>query len=337
MPSSGVPEAVIETAGRLAPAPVAAVEEVRKGGNSRVFRIRTAAGDFALKKYPPGDARDRQGAEARALQFFARAGIAGTPALVGLDTIARMSLLSWLEGSAIAAPADADIEQFAAFQIRLDRAIDATARREIDAAAEACVSGARILAHIRARYDRLAAAGDSIPQLRGFLQTRFAPAWTKFDERARRIYQELGLDFETDQPQEAQTLIASDFGTHNALRSADGRLWFVDFEYFGWDDPLTSIGNFVLHPGMQLTAAQQHLYQSRLIAHFGSACGNRLAALLPLFALRWCAIVVSDLLPERRKHRGAANVANGTWEEIRDNQIGKAERLLAQFESQTWG
>jgi hypothetical protein len=332
MLSSGVPDAVIETAGRLAPAPIAAVEEVRKGGNSRVFKIRTPAGDFALKKYPAGDRRDRQGAEARALQFFARVGIAGTPTLVGLDTVARMSLLSWLEGSVIAVPNDADIEQFAAFQIHLDQAIDARARREIDAAAEACIAGARILSHIRARYDRLAAASDRIPELHRFLQARFQPAWAEFEERARRIYQDLGLDFEADQPQQAQTLIASDFGTHNALRSPDGRVSFVDFEYFGWDDPLTSIGNFVLHPGMQLTSTHQDLYQSRLLAHFGSACANRLAGLLPLFALRWCAIVVSDLLPERRKHRSSANVSNGTWEEIRDNQIAKANHLLAQFD-----
>ena len=47
-PSSSIPEAVAQAAARLIPAPVTAIEEVRKGGNSRVFKITTAAGLYAL-------------------------------------------------------------------------------------------------------------------------------------------------------------------------------------------------------------------------------------------------------------------------------------------------
>jgi hypothetical protein len=243
-----------------------------------------------------------------------------------------LSLMTWLDGTPMSVPTDADIEQFAIFQISLDRAIDALARREIGAAAEPCVSGARILAHIRSRYQRLAAWGDGIPELHGFLQSRFRPALAKSEERARRVYDELGADFEADQPSAVQTLIASDFGTHNALRGPDGRLSFVDFEYFGWDDPLTSIGNFVLHPGMQLSARQQDLYRRRLIAHFGMAHERRLSALLPLFALRWSAIILSDLLPERREHRGAANALTGSRDETLGRQLAKADLLLGQID-----
>jgi Phosphotransferase enzyme family len=331
-PSSSAPDAVVQAAERLAPAPVTAIEEVRKGGNSRVFKVATAAGVFALKKYPPDDRRDRQGAEARALAFFARAGLTRTPRLVAADHTARVSLLSWLEGTAMTAPSDADIAQFAAFQVDLDRAIDDRARTDIGPAAEACVSGARILAHIQSRYARLAALGERVPALHGFLRSRFRPALIASEARARRIYAELGLDFAADRAGAAQTLIASDFGAHNALRGADGRVAFLDFEYFGWDDPLTSIGNFVLHPGMELTTPQRAIYQEAVLAHFGAAHGQRLAALLPLFALRWCAIILSDLLPDRLAHRSAANALAGDQADIEARQLAKADRLLAQFE-----
>jgi hypothetical protein len=328
-PSSRVPEQVAQAAERLAGAAVTAVEEVRKGGNSRVFKVTTAAGAFALKKYPPNDQRDRQGAEARALAFFARAGIARTPRLIAADHDARISLLSWLAGAALADLTDADVAQFAAFQIDLDRAIDTRARGEIGPAAEACVSGARILSHTRARYARLAALGEGMPELHGFLQSRFLPALTAAEQRARRTYDELDLDFAADRPAAAQTLIASDFGAHNALRGSDGRVSFLDFEYFGWDDPLTSIGNFVLHPGMELTSAQRAVYQDAILAHFGTAHAQRLSALLPLYALRWCAIILSDLLPERLAHRSAANAMAGGQADIEARQLAKADRLLA--------
>ena len=67
-PSSSVPEAVAQAAAALAPAQVTAIEEVRKGGNSRVFKVTTAAGTYALKQYPADDRRDRQGATDRAVR-----------------------------------------------------------------------------------------------------------------------------------------------------------------------------------------------------------------------------------------------------------------------------
>jgi hypothetical protein len=324
---------VARAAARLAPAPVTAIEEAREGGNSRVFKILTAAGPYALKQYPADDQRDRQGAEARALEFVARAGLKRTPRLIAADQSTHASLLSWVDGTAISDVSDAYVAQFAQFQTDLDRAIDAQARRDVGPAAEACVSGERILSHIRRRSGPLAAFGTQLPELGAFFRSRFLPALTAHEKLARDIYAKLGLDFAADRPLADQTLIASDFGAHNALRGADGSLTFLDFEYFGWDDPLTSIGNFVLHPGMDLTQAQRALYRDRLLAHFGMAHAERLAALLPLFALRWCAIVLSDLLPERRAHRAAASSRDVNIAVLAAAQLAKAERLLGEFEA----
>jgi Phosphotransferase enzyme family len=328
VPPSSAPDAVVKAAERLAGARAIAIAEVPKGGNSLVFKLTTAAGPYALKQYPADDRRDRQGAEARALAFLARAGIGRAPRLIAADHDARVSLLSWIEGAPPAGVSDADIGEFARFQIDLDRAIDQGAREEIGPAAEACVSGERILSHIRARCGPLAAFGAQLPELDALLKEQFLPALAACEERGRRIYDELGLDFAADRPRSAQTLIASDFGAHNALRGPDGRITFLDFEYFGWDDPVTSIGNFVLHPGMKLSEAQRDLYQDTLLAHFGTAHRARAAALLPLFALRWCAIVLSDLLPERRAHRSRGTAPTAAFEEILARQFALARGLL---------
>ena len=40
-----------------------------------------------------------------------------------------------------------------------------------------------------------------------------------------------------------RALSPSDFGLHNALRGQDGQLRFVDFEYFGWDDPVKLVSD----------------------------------------------------------------------------------------------
>lgn len=326
--SSVVPQAVIEAAERLSPHRVIAVEELRKGANNRIFRVLTPEGDFALKKYPQTDPRDRQGAEARALEFFARIGVKSTPELVATDPMAKISLLSWVHGMPVNPIMRGDVEQFATFQISLDAALDDRVRSEIGEASEACLSGHRIISHITSRLQRLEAVRDEVQGFASFFEDSLRPALPRFEQEARKTYEELDLNFDNDIPLGRRTLIASDFGAHNALRRPDGRLAFVDFEYFGWDDRLTSIGNFVLHPGMRLTEEQEALYVERLMGCYGPSESRRLSALMPLFQLRWCTIILGELLPDRWHHRLEANAVFADRESVQRTQIEKARRLL---------
>jgi hypothetical protein len=168
-----------------------------------------------------------------------------------------------------------------------------------------------------------------VPALHGFLQACFRP-------RLDRVRRTRAAHLRRPRPRlrgrSAWRRPDADrvgFRAHNALRGPNGRMAFLDFEYFGWDDPLTRIGNFVLHRGMELAAPQCAIYQDAILAHFGTAHARRLAVLLPLFALRWCAIILSGLLPERVAHRSAANALTGNGADIEARQLAKADRLLA--------
>jgi hypothetical protein len=156
------------------------------------------------------------------------------------------------------------------------------------------------------------------------------PLLHRFEAEACEAYRRLGLDFTAEIAPECRTLIPSDLGAHNALRGADGRLCFLDFEYFGWDDPVTSIANFVMHPGMRLSEPQRACYQQALLGHFRrNVEADRLSALMPLYALRWCAIILGELLPERWQHRIQSNPDMGSWDEVRREQINKARALIS--------
>ncbi|MFI5022505.1 MAG: phosphotransferase [Alphaproteobacteria bacterium] len=332
MLSSHSLDAVLDTARRLSPTPVRRVAELRRGQNNRIFRVEAEGGDYALKRYPAEDKRDRMRAELAALAFFARRGIGRTPRLVALEPETRHVLLSWMEGEPIAQVSEADVAAFADFQIELDAAIDARARREIGEASEACLSGRRILGQIGGRFRRLAAVKAEMPQFAAFYDGMLVPALEALEAQARRDCARIGLDFDADLPAARRTLIPSDFGAHNALRRADGSLEFLDFEYFGWDDPATSIALFVMHPAMRLSASQKLSYRQRMIEHFPGTCeAERLAALMPLYALRWCGIILNELLPERWRHRLVSRAELGGWDEVRQAQIEKARRLLEEF------
>jgi len=334
MRSSAPADDIQDVARTLCAEPVRAISEIRRGGNSRIFRVETRVARYALKKYPASDNRDRLGAEVNALRFFGRKGIGRTPEVVAVAPEQRFALLSWIDGEAVEQVTDGDVAEFAAFQISLDAGIDDEARREIGEASEACLSGPRIMSQIERRYARLEAVKHDVPEFTSFFDEVLVPSLRRFETAAHDAYGRLGFDFAQDLEPQFRTLIPSDMGAHNALRAVDGSLHFLDFEYFGWDDPLTSIANFVMHPGMQLSDRQKALYQQALLGHFGRhAEARRLPALLPLYGLRWCAIILGELLPERWQHRVDSNSANGTWDQVRREQVDKAKRLMSQVEA----
>jgi hypothetical protein len=334
MPSFRAPDEVEDLARALSPHPVQAVHELRKGNNSRVFRVETAGGGYALKKYPASDDRNRLGAEVAALRFFERKGIGRTPRIVAVAPDARYGLFTWIDGTAADAVTDEDIGEFARFQIALDEAIDERARTEIGEASEACLSGPRIVSHIERRFRRLEAVKHDFSEFQPFFDDVLVPSLERFEAAARAAYARMGFEFADDIAPPFRTLIPSDMGAHNALRGADRHLYFLDFEYFGWDDPLTSIANFVLHPGMQLSARQRDQYRQALLAHFQRHDERaRLVALTPLYALRWCVIILGELVPERWRHRVESNPDFRDWDQVRRAQIAKAQALLAALQA----
>lgn len=332
MRSFHLPDEIPEIARMLSPEPVKAIAELRRGNNSRIFQVDTRGGRYALKKYPATDNRNRLEAEVGALRFFERNGIVRTPRIVSVSSELRYALFTWIEGEPVDAVTDRDVAEFAAFQIALDSAIDDRARTEIGEASEACLSGRHIMAQIERRYARLEAVKHDVPEFSSFFDDVLVPSLQRSAADAHEAYRRLGLDFAAEIPPQCRTLIPSDLGAHNALRGSDGSLYFLDFEYFGWDDPVTSIANFIMHPGMRLSEHQKELYQHDLLRHFRRHLeADRLPALMPLYALRWCAIILGELLPERWQHRMQSNPDMGSWDQVRREQINKARTLMSRI------
>jgi len=230
MQSSLPPDGIRDIARVLSPEPVELVTELRKGNNSRIFRVDTRAGRYALKKYPAADNRNRLEAEVNALRFFERRAIGRTPRVVAVAPELRYALFTWIDGEPVEAVSDTDVAEFADFQIALDGGIDAQARAEIGEASEACLSGRHIVSQIERRYARLETVKHDVPEFSSFFDGVLVPALREFEAGASKAYRRLGLDFAEQIAPEFRTLIPSDLGAHNALRGRDGKLFFLDLE-----------------------------------------------------------------------------------------------------------
>ena len=106
---------------------------------------------------------------------------------------------------------------------------------------------------------------------------------------------------------------------------------FVDFEYFGWDDPAKTISDFLLHPAMQLNEQQSRIFLSNCISSFGETDKNllnRVRICFPLFALKWTFIVLNEFCASDWKRRKFSGQSSRKTKYYLQEQLDKANVFL---------
>jgi hypothetical protein len=320
-PSHEAYQAMIEPASRLAGEAVVTMVPAGAGANSHVLRVTTPTRTLGLKCYPhrPGDPRDRLDVEWRALRFLRSIGLEAVPEALGRDDANRLMLMEWIEGQPAGTHSPADIDAAIRFIADIFQASAAAHAAGFSLASEACLSVSEINRQIETRL----AAFAPHPMLRAFLDDTFLPALAT---ARSRLAPEPGGG--RDLPVSLRRLIPADFGFHNALRQGDGRLRFVDFDYFGWDDPVKMTADFILHPAMSLGAVDKRSLVAQLAAAVpdDTAFLDRLAVHKPLYALRWALILLNPFRCDRMEI--AARREPEDEQRLR-SQIEKAERMCA--------
>lgn len=314
---------------------LATVTRIGGGRNSRVYRV-LGAGINAVAKFYFGttaDGRDRLQTEYSAFSFLRKQNIRCVPEPLVSDPTRRFAIYSFIDGAEIqiTSVSRGDIKHLVDFARQLKTVSQNTESHAIGPAAEACHSISSTVSSIKERYDRLAdidISGPSYRELRLFLKHEFEPVLAEVDEASRRLS---GPHYADELPAERRTLSPSDFGFHNALRRGDGQLVFLDFEYFGWDDPAKMLADALLHPKMDLSDD----LRSHMTELFQEVFGKdedwrwRVAALYPLFGLKWCLILLNEFHAEQLQRRCFVDQEREDSYGIQMRQLTAARRLLA--------
>lgn len=301
------------------------------GRNSRIYRVDCGGRSFALKQYPSRqtDSRDRLGTEVGALTLMERCNVGNVPRVMGVDREGGYALLTWIEGAAVDDISDADVDAAIAFLGAIHALRRMPGAVDQPAAAEACLSCNEIERQIEARLGLLRTLEHEL-QLIEFVDEFFAPRRDRWFAEARAMLASASLDSAAELPQEWRSLVPSDFGFHNSLRRGDGSLAFVDFEYFGWDDPVKLTADILLHPGRPLAPPQRRRFRQAALRCYGEdrTFERRLATYLPLFGLRWVLILLNEFIPERWQRRVLAGDTTN-WSDAKARQLDHAREFLA--------
>jgi len=293
-----------------------AIECVRIGAglNSRVFRVDLDGADRSLPRRvvvkfyrrDPGDTRDRLSTEFNSLKFLKDHDVNTVPEPIALVPEAECAIYKYLDGDvAMSTPiTDHDVDVSVWFLHRLKQLRDEPAARAIGPASEACFTLEALASLIDGRLARLrraSAAGGESAALNEWIDRRLAPMVADVLQWSRDEARRGGIRVDEALPPGARTLSPSDFGFHNAIRRPDGQLYFLDFEYFGWDDPAKMIADYLLHPGMALDDELKRRFAAGVLEAFYDvrSLRARVRVVYPMFGVKWALILLNDFLPER--------------------------------------
>lgn len=305
-PQTGGPEhqaRLLEIATRLCAGEVNSMSEAGAGANSRILKVTSGGDTYALKFYRDGvvERCSRLIAESNALSFMAENQVVNVPRLIAKDMESNCALLEWLDGSTIEYIGPNEIQQTCRFIETLHELRYAKNADKIAPGVDQCLSGSSIVQQLDSRLARLRQSEDL--DLHLFLDHKFAPLMGEVEDWSKASFTSMNLCFSEQLDRAYQTLSPVDFGLHNALRRKDGTIVFLDFEYFGWADPVQVVVDTLQHPGMSMSHADRQVFfnSGNRLFLWNSDFYPRLKHLYPLFGLRWCTIMLNAYLPQYRR------------------------------------
>lgn len=335
-------EKIQHSAARMLGSEVASFEAIGGGRNSRVYRLAcTNSQTYALKSYfrHATDNRDRLGTEFSSLQFLWKNGVRDVPRPISANPEQAYAVYEYIDGQRFSATevSSDDLEAAVLFLARLKELNDRDDSHGFADASEACFSGAAIVENIQRRLNVLSDPSNGVvdQNLAQFLNDEFVPAFEAILRWSRERLNRTGRAFENKLDFGERTLSPSDFGFHNALRRGPNQIVFVDFEYFGWDDPAKTVVDFLLHPALELTAELKRKFVSDMIRCFADQpqLAQRIEAVYPLFGLKWCLILLNEFLPQHLQRRRFAGDRNDQHK-LQMVQLSKGKSMLSRVKEE---
>lgn len=312
---------------------VRSVTWLAQGANSLVYKVATSGRSYVVKQYCPiqSDGYDRAVTEFGALSFLWARGFRDIPRPVAYVPDGNLSIHVFEEGT-VPDPTrigDADVQSLAAFIARVYRLGDAD-KHQFPPERTACLSLGGYARAIASRIARLRADAPSAgTQAAGWrlLEEHVCPRWHALEEEFHAAAATAGLSVDEDLPLGGQVVTPGDYGLHNMLVCGSRRV-FLDFEYFGRDDPARHIVHFLHHDwNARLPRRVKNLFVNQLASRtgLGASVSRRMRLVDPLVGMEWVLIYLGVLSAERQAQIAWAG---RDVQRLIDVRLAKAARKL---------
>jgi hypothetical protein len=281
------------------------LEQLSGGINNRVFLCRSHQQNWVIKGYPYSnpDEFDRMRAEVAFLRYSSHVAQGFTPTLIEVDQLRRCAIMEHVEGFTYPEGLRAsqqDIQAIFCFFNKLNSNLELAKEMIQMDAAEGFLS---LRQHMGNVFDRLTSMGiEHLPnEYKQQASKILCQLRARAEKAAIRLEEKIdsGIVADSINPDE-RCISPSDFGFHNAIRTAKGVV-FIDFEFAGWDDPAKLCIDLTLQQRNPIrlspTDVAASLFQGR-----DAFMSSRINAMTEILILKWFCIVLGIFSQARLDH-----------------------------------
>lgn len=305
------------------------VRQIIKGGNNGLFVLTLDDGCKMVAKFYQRDHRARLLREYSANSFLSEQGFSvATPIMRNQEK--NFGIYSYEEGALLNAneASAQDTGHLADFLVRLQQFQPSEVRENFERAIASMINVQEILDDNDRRisaFQQSATDGTAHPLIRELLDVNSLA--TSINDLTQRI---LAGSFDTSWHVALDDMRLSpvDFGFHNALFRGDAPPVILDLEYFGWDDPLHPVADFIAHDqtlGLPLPLRQQFIDRYTNGVNLPDHEKTRLNELIALTDVKWMAIYLLSLTPKYIQARSFAAGGRFDDEKYVREQVEKIE------------
>ncbi len=295
------------------------------GINSHVYQVTTVHNHFLLKKYFPqfDDTKSRLEIEYYGLQFLWNNMLRMIPQPILIDKKNQIGVYRLIDGRKLKSQEISinDIDQSVQF-IRKLFLLSRMAKASLQPTAkDACFSLNAYIINIDQRLGKLSLIQTKSGELEKFLNCEFKPFYYKIKQTVIAKTRQIKYDPDQKLTAHEKILSPSDVGFHNILKTKGGKLYFIDFEYYGWDDPAKIICDFYLQPDVPLPVEFRRIFFEKVCRYLGKnlSLTKRLLLIYPLLSLKWCLIMLNIFMTKKTSFQKNQQLAKAV------NQLRKAK------------
>jgi Phosphotransferase enzyme family len=300
------------------------LEPVSNGGNNQVYKLVANDESHLVKHYfyHPDDRRDRFASERAFYSYLEEADVHRMPRSQHWMLKERLAVFEFVDGRKPEEATPAMVQQALEFFSEMNAYRHSADAAALPAASEACFSLREHVETVAQRVNRLVQITPEAEidgKAMDFVFNGIQPKW---DDIAGEVIRSAAREgYAAPLSAGSRCLSPSDFGFHNSIFGRGGKLRFFDFEYAGWDDPVKTVCDFFCQPAVPVDHALLPEFTAKVEELFPDAnITARVKALLPLYQIKWCCIMLNEFLPTSAARR---RFAQGD-----DDETGRKTRQL---------
>jgi hypothetical protein len=291
--------------------PMDSIRQIKNGRNSQVYLIEKINDKWIVKKYHRhvNDVRNRLKNEFDFLSFLIDNEVNQVAKPIACDFEKNLGLFSHLPGVIPKTINGNLVNQACEFIRQTNEFRNTESAKRFPKASEACFS---IMSHLICVKKRVTRLNNILPtnpiqyDVSAFVQSSLVTSLDKITTDILEKYSDEKLH--QTLPQTSRIISPSDFGFQNTLID-NNTLYFLDFEYAGWDDPAKLICDFGCHPEIPVKHEYLQVFNNSFLTWLKDAENaiQRSEILMPVYRLKWCCIILNEFTSvgrDRRNHAG---------------------------------